>query len=554
MKFQAIYCLCLLILSASFGICSGTIINFKKPEWRTEFTEVSIEIDPGVGRLRGSARLTIFNTNSNKGDISLILNRELNILLVKYENGQVLSFERDSSSLIIHSPETRFKKDTFNLYVEYEGSFTERVPELNFLEAWIGPEISYALYSSRWYPVVNGTDYRSKGKITIHVPIDWNVTCSGKLSEEKLLENHKVFVFEINSPVKYSFAAAPFRFLRNKIDGLEMGVYLLNGDLNKAKFYLENSFEIVGFLKEYYGVFPYEGCSLVEIPQDLLGNAGGGSYEGLTFYIPGLFPDKVFYSPSFGHEIGHIWWGNYIRSQEGPIISEGLAQMSMGLYLEHVFGEKIFRILLKNGALELQLWQTARLYFQFISPADPGKQLLPGILHGDDMKLGINLPDKRQSLHTLANSKGFFTYFMLRDLVGSEAFREGLRSAMTSFAWSSDLTLNDLRYKFERASGKNLRWFFDQWFFRKGAPEFSLSYDIKNRKQNYQVTGVINQVREVYRVNAEIVFVNGSKHETRNVEISGMKTPFSFVLPFRPDTVLFDPDYKILRWTEEFKN
>ena len=41
--------------------------------------------------------------------------------------------------------------------------------------------------------------------------------------------------------------------------------------------------------------------------------------------------------------------------------------------------------------------------------------------------------------------------------------------------------------------------------------------------------------------------------ETRVIEIGAEETAFFFVLPFKPDAVLFDPDYKILRWTEEFK-
>ncbi len=36
-------------------------------------------------------------------------------------------------------------------------------------------------------------------------------------------------------------------------------------------------------------------------------------------------------------------------------------------------------------------------------------------------------------------------------------------------------------------------------------------------------------------------------------KLAAEETEFSFVLPFKPDEVLFDPDYKILRWTDEFK-
>ena len=111
----------------------------------------------------------------------------------------------------------------------------------------------------------------------------------------------------------------------------------------------------------------------------------------------------------------------------------------------------------------------------------------------------------------------------------------------------------DLRAEFERASGRDLRWFFDQWFFRRGAPEFVLSTQTAARGEQWEVKGAIRQVRDVYRVTAEIAFVQGASRDVRRVEITERDTEFSVVLPFKPDAVLFDPDYKILRWTDEFK-
>ena len=221
----------------------------------------------------------------------------------------------------------------------------------------------------------------------------------------------------------------------------------------------------------------------------------------------------------------------------------------LSMFLE----KKVFRSLLKNGDLEFQLWQSGRLYFQYVSQTNNHNQVYPGIFRGADMELGINIPEKHQSLHTLANSKGFFIYFMLRDYIGKEAFREALRNTINKYAWSNTLTLRLLQREFENASGKNLKWFFDQWFFRTGAPEFSINYETKDSGTNFKVKGSISQTRELYRVNPEILFINGESREIRNLEIKARKTTFSFILPFRPDTLLFDPEYKILRWINEFK-
>ena len=544
---------CVLLLFANPAICANESVNPPGNELHAVYTEAEIRIDPDHNLLKGNAILKLIGLSSGLKDIPIILNHELKVLSVTDNNGQVLPYERIEKTIHVHFPTDFYNNDTLILKVSYEGIFTERVPELSFMEAFIGPKISYALDRSHWYPIVSGTNSGSKGKIIYHVPINWIVTSSGRLAQEQLSDNEKQFVFEINDPVQYSFAAAPFKYLRKNIDGTEAGVFLLNGDMKKVKFYMDNCEKIVSFFKEYYGFFPYDGYSIVEIPQDLLGIAGGGSYSGLTFYIPGIFAENVFFTPTFGHELGHIWWGNLIQSPDGPVINEGLAQMSMGLYLEHVFGEKVFRSLLKNGDLEFQLWQSGRLYFQYVSQTNNHSQEYPGIFRGADMELGINIPEKHQPLHTLANSKGFFIYFMLRDYIGKEAFREALRNTLNKYAWSNTLTLRLLQREFENTSGKNLKWFFDQWFFRTGAPEFSINYKTNASGTNYKVKGSIRQTRELYRVNPEILFIKGESREIRNLEIKARKTSFSFILPFQPDTLLFDPEYKILRWINEFK-
>jgi len=437
--------------------------------------------------------------------------------------------------------------------VRYQGSFHEPVPELDLHNAWIGPRVSYAFYSSRWYPQTSGPFRRCPGKITYLVPGDWVVASSGKLTAEETLPGAKRLVFIIASPVEFSFAAAAFVHHRENIDGLDVGVFLLAGGREKIDFYLEHCVKLVRFFREFYGFFPYDGYSLIELSPDLLGKAGAGSYEGLTFYPSGILPDHFFYTPVFAHEISHCWWGNCVRGVEGPVINEGLAQISMGLYLEHVLGKKIFWEMLKNGAPDYLLLHSARLFFRALQfPKIKDQSILGLLLRGEDLQLGIPARDKFTTLHMLANSKGSFIYAMLRELIGPDAFRQGLRGALEQFAWKN-MTLEDLRFQFEKASGRDLKWFFGQWFERQGAPEFSMSCTITARSNKiWLVHGVITQLRDVYRVKAEIASFRNTFSETKYIEIKDRETPFSFLVSFKPQVVRFDPDYKILRWSKEF--
>jgi tetratricopeptide (TPR) repeat protein len=116
--------------------------------------------------------------------------------------------------------------------------------------------------------------------------------------------------------------------------------------------------------------------------------------------------------------------------------------------------------------------------------------------------------------------------------------------------------LADLKRIWERESGRNLEWFFEQWFARSGAPEFRMNYaTTSQRGGTFGVNGTVVQTGDLYRVSADIVLaVAGRAPRVEHLAISGREMPFHFVSDSKPDTVLFDPDYKILRWTDSYRN
>ena len=521
--------------------------------WQTEHIDLAVALDPGRGVLRVEAGLLLKNPGVDNEDILLTLNHQLQVESVTDESGRPLAFKQSGDSFAVHPPEQPPAQKAYAIHVRYRGAFHERLPELDLLNAWIGPKIAYAFYSSRWYPQTPETLRRCPGKITYIVPEAWAVASSGRLTATEALPGKKRFTFVADAPVEFSFAAAAFVHRREKINGLEVGIFFLKGDRDKIGFYLKKCIELINYYKGIYGFFPYDSYSLVELPQALLGKTAAASYEGLTFFPETLLPKRFFYAPVFAHEISHCWWGNCIRGAEGPVINEGLAQISMGLYLEKTLGGRFFRNLLKDGAPEYLSLHSARLFFQSLKSSKlKGESLEALLLRGEDLELGIPAKDKFTTLHMLASSKGFFVYAMLRELIGADAFREGLRRALEQFAWKT-MTLEDLRLQFEKASGRALKWFFEQWFMRKGAPEFAIDCWFAPRSKNWLVQVMITQLRVPYRVKAEIGFYRGAFRDIRTVEIKARETKFSFLLSFKPQSVQFDPDYKILRWSDRFR-
>ena len=75
-------------------------------------------------------------------------------------------------------------------------------------------------------------------------------------------------------------------------------------------------------------------------------------------------------------------------------------------------------------------------------------------------------------------------YYMLRDYLGDSAFFfDALNFYLIKHAYQTT-EAHDLRMAFEKVSGMDLNWFFNQWFFAKGHPilEIKQEYD-ENSKE-----------------------------------------------------------------------
>ena len=102
-----------------------------------------------------------------------------------------------------------------------------------------------------------------------------------------------------------------------------------------------------------------------------------------------------------------------------------------------------------------------------------------------------NLSDMRRVLNQFVYQKGGWTLHMLRYNMGTERFWDGIREYYRRYQ-NQNASTDDLRVVMERASGKDLRWFFDQWLTRSGVPALTGSwrYDAAAKQVVVELTAV----------------------------------------------------------------
>ncbi len=230
------------------------------------------------------------------------------------------------------------------------------------------------------------------------------------------------------------------------------------------------------------------------------------------------------------HELFHQWFGDLVTCKSWHHISlnESFATFGEILWHEH-----------KKGM------DAAQLKFQ------------------NDCKAGIragqykNVPLIRKSytipeevFDGISYPKGGAIIQILRHELGDKSFFKGLNIYLTKNAFNN-AEAHQLRLAFEEASGRDLNWFFNQWYFAPGHPiitaEIGSGSTAKEFTLNLSQNGYkLNEELFPYRLPLQIGFVVNGKMEVKNVMVNSYYPSYKFQFDAMPEAVVIDPNQQLL--------
>jgi len=155
-------------------------------------------------------------------------------------------------------------------------------------------------------------------------------------------------------------------------------------------------------------------------------------------------------------------------------------------------------------------------------------------------------------------SKGAFVLSMLSNVAGHEGFQRSIKTYLDDFAYANANT-NDLYMSFYKTLGLNLDWFFDEWLYRGGEPDYHVYYSniILNSKPVTEIS--IDQVQALtpytdyfkMPITVEVHYKDGSMDtKTETVEGNHHLIDVQNQTGKAIDFVLFDPNYSVLKTVE----
>ncbi|TLV01587.1 peptidase M1 [Dyadobacter luticola] len=397
--------------------------------------------------------------------------------------------------------------------------------------------------SSCWFPTIDAPNQKFTQDIYITVDSTYKTLSNGLLvnqqTEKALRTDHWKQTLP-HAPYLTMLAVGDFAVAKDMMpNGMELSYYVEPKYGPDAHAIFGRTPEMMGFFTNIFGMeFPWEKYAQIAV-RDFV--AGAMENTTATVHEEGVQNDTRSLVDGnsdavIAHELAHHWFGDFVTSEEwGQLpLNESFANYSEYLWSEYNDG--------KNEAD----WGNLQEMKSYLLEAET-KQV-PMIRYF--------YKDREDMFDSHSYAKGGRILHMLRNLVGDDAFFASLQHYLKSHAFGT-AEIDDLRMSFEKITGQDLNWFFDQWFRRPGHPSLKIT-------QNYvattgKVTLNVKQVQDtlattVYRLPVKVdVWVSGKKNEYE-VLIDKVNQTLEFPAAKKPDLVLFDADAQLLGVIEHEKN
>jgi hypothetical protein len=162
-----------------------------------------------------------------------------------------------------------------------------------------------------------------------------------------------------------------------------------------------------------------------------------------------------------------------------------------------------------------------------------------------------SLASFRSRTHGAAAAVGYgksaMVFVMLRDAIGEDAFRRGLRAFWEQQRFRA-ASWDDLRAAFEQASGRDLKPFFEQWLQRAGGPRVRIA-DVQalTSDDRLRVALAIEQSGTPYALHLPLEIVYPERSEIRIVEVSKPRETLTLDVAATPRGLRLDPELRLWR-------
>jgi aminopeptidase N len=446
--------------------------------------------------------------------------------------GKPMRFTSDTSSVTVRLPRRAQRGDTVTFTLRYHGNpergmyFVPRRPTM-----WTQGE---AIENPSWVPTYNAPNDKTTWEILVTADTGMSVLSNGRLvSVTKTPDGRQqVWHWSQEKPAStylYSIVAARMAILRDNWRGIPVEYWVAPDTVNAAWRTFGETPAMIETYSRVLGVnYPWAKYSQSIIPDFTYG--GMENVSATTQTDLALHPASA--EPQWSgrglnaHELAHQWFGDLTTTAEWAHawINEGLTTYMESVQEEHSRGREAAEwnwINQQQQAMAADLNQERPLVFGAPPNSDPIQIFFSGHVY----------PKGAQLAH------------QMRRLVGDSLFWKGMHRFLTDNAYKPVET-KDYAIAFEKTTGRDLDWFFDQWAYGIGYPKVKVAraWNAGTRTLRLTVdeTQTIDATHPFFRFPATVRMITRDSVVRHEIMVDRQHQTFDLALPAAPISFRFD--------------
>ena len=407
----------------------------------------------------GRVTTTVVSRRPGLDAVVLDMERRLEVRAVT-ARAKTLGYDRPGDSLVVRLARPAAFGDTVRFTVDYHGRIAQGRGLYFFKEEPGRAHRPQQVYSGggtdgnpRWIPTYGAPHDKATWELIATVPARLTVVSNGRLvSDRRVAGGLRTTHWSQERPAStylISLVAAPLVKLRDRWRDVPLEYYVYAEDSALARPLFGSTPDVMETFVRLTGVrYPWNKYAQVTTA-DFIGGMENVGATTLVDWLPDprAYRDRPWYHHTLiPHELAHQWFGNLVTAENWANywLHEGLAQFMPGQY----WGVKRGRHAEEDFYLDE--------YRQYL--ARDARRRTPLATYNSNV----------------VYPKGALVLEMLKRHLGPERFWAAIKRYLTSHAYGT-ATSDDLRQAVLAATGESLDWFWSQWIYQAGHPEFDVS-------------------------------------------------------------------------------
>jgi aminopeptidase N len=390
-----------------------------------------------------------------------------------------------------------------------------------------------------WFPTYDFPNDKMTWELAATVPAAYSVVSNGRLVADKINPGgtHTVTWRQDRRSATYlvSLIVAPLVKIADTWRGVPVDYYVYRADSSRARRLFRVTPDMIDVYSRLTGVkYPWDKYAQTTVA-DFFGGMENVSATTLVDWLPDdrAYLDRPWYQwILIPHELAHQWFGDYTTTENwaNMWLNEGFAEFMPGQY----WGTRLGRH--AEDDYYLDEYRTYRRI-------DARRRMPLAALGSNNIY-----------------PKGALVLRMLLAYLGPERFWASIRTYLERHALDN-ATTDDLRQAVLEATGENLDWFWDQWMYDAGHPQFTVTaaYDSAARKLTLTVaqtqtdstkpdsTVLRYATPSVFRMPVAVRVGTDAGDVVQHAQLASRQQKIEIPLPGAPRMVVFDDGNTILK-------